>query len=86
MLTEQSYSHEIEGYLTVEEARAFGNYLYIFFGINKGNHDLDFISNLYHISSSDYTIQPYKIDYEEVTYNYFATEIYKHLSEFCFVR
>jgi len=86
LLSEQSYTHEIEGYLTVEEARTFGHFLFAFYGINKDTENLQFISNLYYVSSSDHTIHPYKIDYEEVSYTYYSSEIYQHINEFCFVK
>lgn len=83
-LQEQSYSHETEGYLAIDEARQFTNFLYTFYGISEAHLKTDFINNLYH-SSANHMVQPYKIDYEEVTYGHYAQGVYAHLNECCFV-
>ena len=72
--------------MTIDEAREYGNYLYRFFGINQESATVGFIDNLFTSSNGDYTVRPYKIDYEEVTYENYAKEVYDHFKEFCFVR
>lgn len=84
ILLEQSYSHETEGYLTLSEAQNFNNFLQRFYGKPKCQHtNEEFISKLYHLNSP---LIEAKIDYEEVTYNYYAREVYENFNEMCFVK
>lgn len=83
-LLEQSYTHETEGYLTLDEGQNFRHYLYTLYGkTSYETNDSGFIEKLYNNLEN---IDTEKIDYEEVDYSQYSKEISINLEELCFVR